>query len=205
MDHGEDIAGGPPGTPEEDGDRYIEIWNLVFMQYDRDTDGHLTPLPKPSVDTGMGLERIAAVLQGVHNNYEIDLFQKLLKVAADLAGTKDLTEGSLRVIADHIRSCAFMVVDGVMPSNEGIVRPAFIFLTLMSHSNCLVISLIAGLNILILKYYLHADYTRLKLAETLRLKSFASIRIYEKLMQYRHGTLIIADSKNLVAIFNSLY
>ena len=119
YDHGEDIAGGPPGTPEEDGDRYIEIWNLVFIQYDRDTDGHLTPLPKPSVDTGMGLERIAAVLQGVHNNYEIDLFQKLLKVAADLAGTKDLTEGSLRVIADHIRSCAFMVVDGVMPSNEG--------------------------------------------------------------------------------------
>ncbi len=119
YDHGEDIAGGPPGTPEEDGDRYIEIWNLVFMQYDRDMDGHLTPLPKPSVDTGMGLERIAAVLQGVHNNYEIDLFQELLKVAADLAGTKDLTESSLRVIADHIRSCAFMVVDGVMPSNEG--------------------------------------------------------------------------------------
>jgi len=119
YDHGEDIAGGPPGTPEEDGDRYIEIWNLVFMQYDRDMEGHLTPLPKPSVDTGMGLERIAAVLQGVHNNYEIDLFQKLLKVAADLAGTKDLTESSLRVIADHIRSCAFMVVDGVMPSNEG--------------------------------------------------------------------------------------
>ncbi|SHE23064.1 alanine--tRNA ligase [methanotrophic endosymbiont of Bathymodiolus puteoserpentis (Logatchev)] len=119
YDHGEGIVGGPPGTPEEDGDRYIEIWNLVFMQYDRDTDGHLTPLPKPSVDTGMGLERIAAVLQGVHNNYEIDLFQKLLKVAADLAGTKDLTESSLRVIADHIRSCAFMVVDGVMPSNEG--------------------------------------------------------------------------------------
>ncbi|MBE0470051.1 MAG: alanine--tRNA ligase [Methyloprofundus sp.] len=119
YDHGADIAGGPPGTPEEDGDRYIEIWNLVFMQYDRDMEGHLTPLPKPSVDTGMGLERIAAVLQGVHNNYEIDLFQKLLKVAADLAGTKDLTQSSLRVIADHIRSCAFMVVDGVMPSNEG--------------------------------------------------------------------------------------
>ena len=119
YDHGEDIAGGPPGTPEEDGDRYIEIWNLVFMQYDRDADGHLTPLPKPSVDTGMGLERIAAVLQGVHNNYEIDLFQKLLTTAASLAGTKDLTESSLRVIADHIRSCAFMVVDDVLPSNEG--------------------------------------------------------------------------------------
>ncbi|NOQ64150.1 MAG: alanine--tRNA ligase [Methyloprofundus sp.] len=119
YDHGEDIAGGPPGTPEEDGDRYIEIWNLVFMQYDRDIEGHLTPLPKPSVDTGMGLERIAAVLQGVHNNYEIDLFQGLLSTAAKLAGTKDLTNSSLRVIADHIRSCAFMVVDGVMPSNEG--------------------------------------------------------------------------------------
>ncbi len=119
YDHGEDIAGGPPGTPEEDGDRYIEIWNLVFMQYDRDKEGELHPLPAPSVDTGMGLERIAAVLQGVHNNYEIDLFQNLLKVAAKLAGTTDLTNSSLRVIADHIRSCAFMVVDGVLPSNEG--------------------------------------------------------------------------------------
>ncbi|OQK16061.1 alanine--tRNA ligase [Methyloprofundus sedimenti] len=119
YDHGDDIAGGPPGTPEEDGDRYIEIWNLVFMQYDRDAEGLLTPLPKPSVDTGMGLERIAAVLQGVHNNYEIDLFQKLLTTGAELAGIQDLTESSLRVIADHIRSCAFLVVDGVLPSNEG--------------------------------------------------------------------------------------
>ncbi|TAK61240.1 MAG: alanine--tRNA ligase [Methylobacter sp.] len=119
YDHGADIAGGPPGSPDEDGDRYIEIWNLVFMQYDRAADGSLTPLPKPSVDTGMGLERIAAVLQGVHSNYEIDLFQKLLKAAAALAGTDDLTLSSLRVIADHIRSCAFLVADGVMPSNEG--------------------------------------------------------------------------------------
>ena len=119
YDHGADIAGGPPGSPDEDGDRYIEIWNLVFMQYDRSADGSLTPLPKPSVDTGMGLERIAAVLQGVHSNYEIDLFQKLLKAAAELAGTSDLTQSSLRVIADHIRSCAFLVADGVMPSNEG--------------------------------------------------------------------------------------
>lgn len=119
YDHGAGIAGGPPGSPDEDGDRYIEIWNLVFMQYDRSADGTLTPLPKPSVDTGMGLERIAAVLQGVHSNYEIDLFQKLLKVAAELAGTSDLTLSSLRVIADHIRSCAFLVADGVMPSNEG--------------------------------------------------------------------------------------
>ena len=119
YDHGEDIAGGPPGTPEEDGDRYIEIWNLVFMQYDRDKEGKLLSLPAPSVDTGMGLERIAAVLQGVHNNYEIDLFQGLLKVSAELAGTTDLTNSSLRVIADHIRSCAFMVVDGVLPANEG--------------------------------------------------------------------------------------
>jgi alanyl-tRNA synthetase len=119
YDHGKHIPGGPPGTPEEDGDRYIEIWNLVFMQYDRSADGVLTPLPKPSVDTGMGLERIAAVLQGVHSNYEIDLFQKLLKAAAELAGTPNLDQSSLRVIADHIRSCAFLVADGVMPSNEG--------------------------------------------------------------------------------------
>jgi len=119
YDHGEDIPGGPPGTPEEDGDRYIEIWNLVFMQYDRAADGTLTPLPKPSVDTGMGLERISAVLQGVHNNYEIDLFQPVLKAAAELVGTTDLTLSSLRVIADHIRSCSFLIADGVMPSNEG--------------------------------------------------------------------------------------
>ncbi|MFZ2168030.1 MAG: alanine--tRNA ligase, partial [Methylococcaceae bacterium] len=119
YDHGADIPGGPPGTPEEDGDRYIEVWNLVFMQYDRAADGTLTPLPKPSVDTGMGLERISAVLQGVHSNYEIDLFQKLLKAAAELAGATDLSQSSLRVIADHIRSCAFLVADGVMPSNEG--------------------------------------------------------------------------------------
>jgi alanyl-tRNA synthetase len=119
YDHGADIPGGPPGSAEEDGDRYIEVWNLVFMQYDRDSGGNLTPLPKPSVDTGMGLERIAAVSQGVHNNYEIDLFQQLLTVAAKLAGTTDLTNSSLRVIADHIRSCAFLIVDGVIPSNEG--------------------------------------------------------------------------------------
>jgi alanyl-tRNA synthetase len=119
YDHGADIAGGPPGSPDEDGDRYIEIWNLVFMQYDRSADGSLTPLPKPSVDTGMGLERIAAVLQEVHSNYEIDLFQKLLKAAAELAGISDLSQSSLRVIADHIRSCAFLITDGVMPSNEG--------------------------------------------------------------------------------------
>lgn len=119
YDHGAHVAGGPPGSPDEDGDRYIEIWNLVFMQYDRDKDGNLTPLPAPSVDTGMGLERIAAVLQGVHSNYEIDLFQNLLKVAAKLAGATDLSNSSLRVIADHIRSCAFMVADGVLPANEG--------------------------------------------------------------------------------------
>lgn len=119
YDHGPHIPGGPPGSPEEDGDRYVEIWNLVFMQYDRAADGTLTPLPKPSVDTGMGLERIAAVMQGVHNNYDIDLFQKLIKVIAKLAGTRDLTHTSLRVIADHIRSCAFLIADGVVPANEG--------------------------------------------------------------------------------------
>lgn len=119
YDHGADIAGGPPGTPEEDGDRYIEIWNLVFMQYDRSADGTLTPLPKPSVDTGMGLERLAAVLQDVHNNYEIDLFQHLIEAIQALSGTKDSSNFSLRVIADHIRSCSFMIADGVYPSNEG--------------------------------------------------------------------------------------
>ena len=119
YDHGEDIAGGPPGTPEEDGDRYIEIWNLVFMQYDRAADGTMTPLPKPSVDTGMGLERLAAILQGVHNNYDIDIFQNLIKAIQALSGTKDSSHTSLRVIADHIRSCAFMITDGVQPSNEG--------------------------------------------------------------------------------------
>lgn len=119
YDHGADVWGGPPGTPEEDGDRYIEIWNLVFMQYDRSKDGTLNPLPKPSVDTGMGLERLAAVMQNVHSNYEIDLFQSLLKAVADLAGMKDLENASLKVIADHIRSCSFLIVDGVLPSNEG--------------------------------------------------------------------------------------
>jgi len=119
YDHGEEVAGGPPGTPEEDGDRYVEIWNLVFMQYDRNDKGELTPLPKPSVDTGMGLERIAAVLQGVHNNYDIDLFQALIKRAAELTNTKDAQHTSLRVLVDHIRSCAFLIVDGVQPSNEG--------------------------------------------------------------------------------------
>ena len=119
YDHGPEIEGGPPGTPEEDGDRYIEIWNLVFMQYNRDANGTMDPLPKPSVDTGMGLERLAAIVQNVHNNYDIDLFQALIAAAARLTGTEDLENKSLRVIADHIRSCAFLVVDGVLPSNEG--------------------------------------------------------------------------------------
>src|ERR1700741_4967090 len=119
YDHGPEVAGGPPGSAEEDGDRYVEIWNLVFMQYDRGPDGKLTPLPKPSVDTGMGLERIAAVMQGVHSNYDIDLFKNLIQAAAELADTRDLTSSSLRVIADHIRACTFLIVDGVLPSNEG--------------------------------------------------------------------------------------
>jgi alanyl-tRNA synthetase len=119
YDHGEDIWGGLPGTPEEDGDRYIEIWNIVFMQYERSSDGTMNPLPKPSVDTGMGLERIAAVMQGVHNNYEIDLFDHLLDAVVEVTGAKDKANKSLRVIADHIRSCAFLIVDGVIPSNEG--------------------------------------------------------------------------------------
>ncbi len=119
YDHGAEIAGGPPGTPDEDGDRYVEIWNLVFMQYDRSSDGVLVPLPKPSVDTGMGLERVAAVMQGVHSNYDIDLFKSLIRSAAEITGTSDLESSSLRVIADHIRACTFLIIDGVVPSNEG--------------------------------------------------------------------------------------
>src|SRR6202167_4462928 len=119
YDHGPEIPGGPPGSPNEDGDRFVEIWNLVFMQYDRSADGVLTPLPKPSVDTGMGLERTAAVMQGVHSNYDIDLFKSLIRAAAELTGTQDLESSSLRVIADHIRACTFLIIDGVVPSNEG--------------------------------------------------------------------------------------
>ncbi len=119
YDHGPEVAGGPPGSPEQEGDRYVEFWNLVFMQFDRDEHGNVTPLPKPSVDTGMGLERTAAILQGVHSNYEIDLFVRLIEAAAAATGTKDLESKSLRVIADHIRACAFLIADGVLPGNEG--------------------------------------------------------------------------------------
>jgi alanyl-tRNA synthetase len=119
YDHGAHIPGGPPGSPDEDGDRYVEIWNLVFMQFDRSADGSMTPLPKPSVDTGMGLERICAVMQGVQSNYDIDLFRHLVGATAKLLGTTDLTNPSLRVIADHIRACSFLVADSVTPSNEG--------------------------------------------------------------------------------------
>jgi len=119
YDHGEAVAGGPPGTPEEDGDRYVEIWNLVFMQFNRDAKGQMTPLPKPCVDTGMGLERIAAVMQGVHDNYDIDIFQALLKALSERIGVTDFSNTSMRVIVDHIRSVAFLISDGVTPSNEG--------------------------------------------------------------------------------------
>ena len=119
YDHGAEVAGGPPGSPDEEGDRFVEIWNLVFMQYDRSADGTMTPLPRPSVDTGMGLERVAAVMQGVHSNYDIDLFKNLIRAAGKLAGTQVLSSSSLRVIADHIRASAFLIVDGVTPSNEG--------------------------------------------------------------------------------------
>jgi alanyl-tRNA synthetase len=119
YDHGDHIWGGPPGSPEEDGDRFIEIWNIVFMQFNRQANGDMQPLAKPSIDTGMGLERIAAILQGVHSNYEIDIFAALIKAAAHITGASDLTDKSLRVVADHIRSCAFLIVDGVLPANEG--------------------------------------------------------------------------------------
>ena len=119
YDHGPEVAGGPPGSPDAEGDRYVEIWNLVFMQYNRDAAGTLDPLPKPSVDTGMGLERLAAVLQGVHSNYETDIFRNLIRAASEITGEKDRQHSSLRVIADHIRSCAFLITDGVLPGNEG--------------------------------------------------------------------------------------
>jgi alanyl-tRNA synthetase len=119
YDHGPDVQGGPPGTPDEDGDRFVEVWNLVFMQFDRSADGTLTPLPKPSVDTGMGLERMAAVMQGVHSNYAIDLFANLINAIADTLGVENDGSSSLNVIADHIRACAFLIVDGVLPGNEG--------------------------------------------------------------------------------------
>ena len=119
WDHGEDIPGGPPGSENDDLDRYIEIWNLVFMQYERDSSGEMTALPKPSIDTGMGLERVAAVMQGVHNNYDIDLFQHLISAAIEVTQSKDPENASLKVLADHIRSCAFLIADGVQPSNEG--------------------------------------------------------------------------------------
>ena len=119
FDHGPDVAGGPPGSPDEDGDRYVEVWNLVFMQFDRSADGELAPLPAPSVDTGMGLERIAAVMQGVHSNYAIDLFAHLVQAAADVLGVENEGQSSLNVIADHIRACAFLIVDGVLPGREG--------------------------------------------------------------------------------------
>lgn len=119
YDHGAEVAGGPPGSPDEDGDRYVEIWNLVFMQFDRSADGEMVPLPKPSVDTGMGLERVAAVMQGVHTNYDIDLFAHLIQATADVLGVKKDGSSSLNVIADHIRACSFLIVDGVLPGNEG--------------------------------------------------------------------------------------
>jgi alanyl-tRNA synthetase len=119
YDHGEHIWGGPPGSPEEDGDRFIEIWNLVFMQFNRQSDGTMQPLPKPSIDTGMGLERISAILQNVHSNYEIDIFQNLIKAIANIVETDNRQDKSLRVIADHIRSCSFLICDGIIPSNEG--------------------------------------------------------------------------------------
>src|ERR1700728_2909879 len=118
YDHGPDVPGGPPGSPDEDGDRYVEIWNLVFMQYDRSAEGVLVPLPKPSVDTGMGLERVAAVMQGVHSNYDIDLFKALIREAAEITGTRELDSPSLRVIADHIRACTFLIIDVVHTCNE---------------------------------------------------------------------------------------
>ena len=152
YDHGADVAGGPPGSPDEDGDRYVEIWNLVFMQFNRSADGTMTPLPKPSVDTGMGLERIAAVMQGVHSNYDIDLFANLIRATADVLGVANDGSSSLNVIADHIRACAFLIVDGVLPGNEGrgyvlrrIVRRAIRHGKKLGHNDLFFFKLVAPL------------------------------------------------------------
>ena len=152
YDHGESVQGGPPGSPEEDGDRYIEIWNLVFMQFDRNKNGDMKPLPKPSVDTGMGLERVAAVMQQVHNNYEIDLFSNLIDTIATTLNRNDHSNQSLRVIADHIRSCAFLILDGVVPGNEGrgyvlrrIIRRAVRHGNKLGADGCFFYSLVDGL------------------------------------------------------------
>ena len=152
YDHGPDVAGGPPGSPDEDGDRYVEVWNLVFMQFDRSADGELKDLPKPSVDTGMGLERISAVLQSVHSNYQIDLFANLIDAAAKTLGVQNDGSSSLNVIADHIRACAFLVADGVLPGNEGrgyvlrrIIRRAIRHGKKLGHDNLFFHKLVAPL------------------------------------------------------------
>ena len=175
YDHGAGIWGGPPGSPEADGDRYIEIWNLVFMQFERDEAGTLTPLPKPCVDTGMGLERIAAVLQHVHSNYEIDLFQELIRAAARETGCTDLANPSLRVIADHIRACSFLIVDGVIPGNEGrgyvlrrIIRRALRHGHKLGQSNPFFHRLVAELDAVMGSAYPELTAARERVADVLR-------------------------------------
>ncbi len=175
YDHGPGIWGGPPGSPEADGDRYIEIWNLVFMQFERDESGTLTPLPKPCVDTGMGLERIAAVLQHVHSNYEIDLFQDLIRAAARETACTDLANPSLRVIADHIRACSFLIVDGVIPGNEGrgyvlrrIIRRALRHGHKLGQSNPFFFRLVAELDAVMGGAYPELTAARDRVADVLR-------------------------------------
>lgn len=207
YDHGAHIFGGPPGSPDEDGDRYIEIWNLVFMQYDRAADGTLTPLPKPSVDTGMGLERISAVMQDVENNYDIDLFWQLILFIANLANTKELKNFSLRVIADHIRSAAFLICDGVLPSNEGrgyvlrrIIRRALRHGHKLGLTNAFFYKIIAPLTKAMGEAYPELIQKQAYLEKILRQEEeqfsqtlSQGIKLFEQVIQTLHGKLIPGD------------
>jgi len=191
YDHGPQIAGGPPGSSEEDGDRYIEIWNLVFMQYDRDADGRLNPLPKPSVDTGMGLERIAAVMQGVHNNYDIDLFRGLIAAACEVTGVKfgedETRDASLRVLADHLRSVSFLLADGVLPSNEGrgfvlrrILRRACRHGRLLGMKEAFIYKLVESLVHEMGEHYTELKESRRNIEQVIRIEEERFIRTLDK-------------------------
>ncbi len=191
YDHGPEVAGGPPGTPEEGGDRFVEIWNLVFMQYDRDTNGKLTPLPQPSVDTGMGLERIAAVMQGVHSNYDIDLFRALIAAACEITGTEygrdEAKDVSLRVLADHLRSVSFLLADGVLPSNEGrgfvlrrILRRACRHGRLLGMKNAFIYKLVETLVHEMGEHYVELKENQRNIEEVIRIEEERFIRTLDK-------------------------
>ena len=203
YDHGADIWGGPPGSTEEDGDRFIEVWNIVFMQFNRKSDGTFEPLPHPSVDTGMGLERIAAVMQGVHSNYEIDLFRELIAGAAEILQVSDLSSKSLRVIADHIRSCSFLICDGVIPSNEGrgyvlrrIIRRAVRHGRLLGAREVFFYRLVEKLAALMGDAYPEIRESRALIEKTLRKEEEQFLRTLDRGLELLSGELSrLGDSK----------